>query len=207
MATSSHNRAFQAYNSHNFKNRPAIKKNITSSTGEPLVFGRIPYSSIKTTVDKTPLMSTCSNPNSTVKPIPMTTKRGSSITSLSHLIPHHKSLQMTALASQRQSLWISIAKNAQTDNTQASSLPILGHPHANLTRKKLLRLLLVFSYLLSISLFAIALATFYGFFWSGYTTTQMSNVETSVSSLFSLIPNSTLIDTQLSIEGESVIKI
>jgi hypothetical protein len=194
MATPSHNRAFQIYNSQNFQNRPAVKKSTILTDGEPSVFGRIPYSSIKTTVGTASSLTSTPSPNSIVKPIPIVGKRCSSISSLGHLLPCRKSLQMTALASQRQSLWISIAKNAQANNTQTTPLPSLQQQQTSLTRKKLLRLLLVFSYLLSISLFAIALATFYGFFWSGYSTVQMSYDEATVSSTLALTLNSTVIN-------------
>lgn len=199
MATSSHNRAFQAYNSHNFKNLPTVKPNPISTTKEPLVFGRIPYASIKPTNETTSSTPLSPNPNSIVKPIPLAPKRRGSVSSIGHLLPRRKSLQMTALASQRQSLWISIAKNAQTNNSQASSFPFRQQQQTSLLRKKLLRLLLVFSYLLSISLFAIALATFYGFFWSGYspkqTITESSNVQ--------LTPNSSILNTDLSFDDVS----
>jgi hypothetical protein len=171
MATSSHNRAFQAYNSHSFKNHPAVKSSPITPTKEPLVFGRIPYSSLKKPVELASTTQSFPCPNTIVKPVPLIPKRRASITSIGHLLPRRKSLQMTALASQRQSLWMNIAKNAQANNTQSSPFP-LRQQQTSLLRKKLLRLLLVFSYLLSISLFAIALATFYGFFWSGYGSTQ-----------------------------------
>lgn len=97
-------------------------------------------------------------------------KRHSSTISLGTIFPRRKSLQTTAIATRRQSLWMNIAKNAPaTHDTPAAMLP-LGRAQSSLIRKKILRLLLVFSYLLSISLLAIALATFYGFFWSGYST-------------------------------------
>ncbi|CAF1085043.1 unnamed protein product [Adineta ricciae] len=208
MATTSQNRAFQAYNSRYFQNRPAPKESAissppqtttpaTPSTAEPLVFGRIPYSSIKSTTDKCSSIPSSPVPHATLKSTPMTQKRCSSITSLSHLLPRQKTSQMTALASQRQSLWISIAKNAQLNANQRSSLPLLQQQQqTSLTRKKFLRLLLVFSYLLSISLFAIALATFYGFFWTDYSTTQISNVDAPVSTFLSP-PNSTIINRKL----------
>lgn len=167
MATPSKNRAFQAYNSHQFPNNSPIKTSPIATFKEPLIFGRIPYSTIRTTVDTT--SSTPPSPNLTtlVKPTALTPKRRASVSSIGHFLPRRKSLQTTALASQRQSLWMNIAKNAQTNNTQLSPFPLRQH-QPNLLRKKLLRLLLVFSYLLSISLFGVALATFYGFFWSGY---------------------------------------
>jgi hypothetical protein len=178
MATSPHNRAFQAYNSQNFKNRPVIKKPQVSTSGEPLAFGRIPYSSMKKTVETISTPPSTPGVNSVVKPVAITPKRRSSTPSLGNMLPRRKSLQMTALASQRQTLWISIAKNAQANNTQSSPFP-LRQQQTNLLRKKILRLLLVFSYLLSISLFAIALATFYGVFWTGssiiHTSAEISN--------------------------------
>ena len=166
MATPSQNRAFQAYNSHHFKNNPAIKTSPTTTGKEPLIFGRIPYSSIKTTVDAISSTPSSPNPTSIIKSIPLIPKRRASTSSLSHFLPRRKSLQITALASQRQGLWMNIAKNAQANSTSPSPFPL--RQQTNLLRKKLLRLLLVFSYLLSISLFGVALATFYGFFWSGY---------------------------------------
>jgi hypothetical protein len=200
MATSSQNRAFQAYNSRDFKNHPAIRQNPISPSKEPLVFGRIPYSSIKTTIEAAPSIQPSPNPNSILKPIPITPKRRGSVTSIGRLLVRRKSLQMTALASQRQSLWMSIAKNAQVNNTQSSPLPFpLQQQHTSLLRKKLLRLLLVFSYLLSISLFAIALATFYWFFWSGYSTTQTA---TQIPNVL-LTTNSSVIHIDFSIEDVS----
>jgi len=200
MATSSHNRAFQAYNSHNFKNHPAIKPSPISTIKEPLVFGRIRYSSVKTTTQTGSSMPSSPNPNTTVKLNPLAPKRRASMSSIGHILPRRKSLQMTALASQRQSLWMNIAKNAQTDNTQPSSSPFpFLQQRTSLIRKKLLRLLLVFSYLLSISLFAIALATFYGFFWSGYTTTQ---TVTEIPNVL-LTSNSSFIDLKFSLEDVS----
>jgi hypothetical protein len=196
MATSSQNRAFQAYNSHSFKNRPAIKKPQIATIGEPLVFGRVPYSSIKPTIETISAPPASPGVNKIVKPIPVPPKRRSSTASIGNLLPPRKSLQMTALASQRQTLWISIAKNAQA-NTQSSSLP-LRQEQPNLLRKKILRLLLVFSYLLSISLFAIALATFYGFFWSGSSITQTLNIGTTISST-----NATFISIDSSFENVS----
>ncbi len=199
MAASSHNRAFQAYNSHHFPNRPALKTSSAVTTKESLVFGRIPYSSIKTTIETASSTPTSPSPNSVVKPTPLTPKRRASINSIGHFLPRRKSLQMTALASQRQSLWMNIAKNAQTTaTTQSSPLPS-RQQQTSLLRRKLLRLLLVFSYLLSISLFAIALATFYGFFWSGYSTTQ---TVTDVPAVLST-PNTSIIDIDFSLEEVS----
>jgi hypothetical protein len=130
---------------------------------------------------------------------PLSPKRRVSTASVGQLLPNRRSLQMTALATKRQNLWMNIAKNAQGNNIQSSSIPMRQQTQqSNLLRKKLLRLLLVFSYLLSISLFAIALATFYGFFWSGYSTSQtatpMSPMEITIVSSASLTKNSTLFD-------------
>lgn len=195
------NRSFQAYNSINSK--PPIcsmKKTVPiASVDESLAFGRIPYSSIRTKTGTVP-----SSPVGIIKPTSMTSKRRSSTISLSNLLPRRKSLQTTALATRRQSLWMNIARNAPptNDDTQSSILP-LRQEHTNLMRKKILRLLLVFSYLLSISLLAIALATFYGFFWSGYGTPQQTNVfdvKTTVRSLVSLTSNSTFVDSKSEIE-------
>ena len=201
MANSSHNRAFQAYNSHNFKNNPTPpKSNPISPTKEPLVFGRIPYSAIKS-----PVETTLSNPSSPVpvgilKPTSSAPKRRASISSMGHFLPRRKSLQITALASQRQSLWMNIAKNAQATNTQPSSNPFqIGQQQTNLLRKKFLRLLLVFSYLLSISLFGVALATFYGFFWTGYGTREAT---TDIPNIF-LTSNSSFMGNGISPEDVS----
>lgn len=206
MAHSSHTRAFQAYNSHNYQNRPAMKKSSpTASAGEPLIFGRIPYSSIKTTTE-TVAPSPSPFAPAPPKPAMIPLKRRMSTAGLAHLLPHRKGLQMTALATRRQNLWLNIAKNAQGANGD-SSLP--AQPQGNqpsLMRKKFLRLLLVFSYLLSISLFAIGLATFYGFFWSGYstsptgTTTVMTTTETTVIAIVSITSNSTVLDTAFSLD-------
>jgi hypothetical protein len=203
MANSSHNRAFQAYNSHNFKNNPTTTKtNPILTTKEPLVFGRIPYSSIKQPLVATPSIPSSPSPNSIVKPTPLVPKRRASISSMGHFLPRRKSLQITALASQRQSLWMNIAKNAQANNTQPTPTPTpfpLPQEPTNLLRKKLLRLLLVFSYLLSISLFGVALATFYGFFWSGYGRT---GIAADIPNIF--VPsNSSIIDMDFSLEDVS----
>ena len=92
---------------------------------------------------------------------------------LSHLFPRRKSLQTTAIAIRRQSLWMNLAKNgsAAVELSPSPSSPFLFSSLENeetddFIRKKLLRCLLVVSYLISISLLAIALATFYGFFYS-----------------------------------------
>jgi hypothetical protein len=201
MATSSHTRAFQAYNSQTYKNHPATRNTPITTTAEPLVFGRIPYASIKTTIET--ISSSSTSPNSVVKPVAMIQKRHSSAASLGHLLSRPKSSQMTALATRRQNLWMSIAKNAQINSAQSSPIPI---QQTSLMRKKLLRFLLVFSYLLSISLFAIALATFYGFFWSGYDTTQTATTGSNVIPTFgivSLTKNSTLIGFDFSLEDVS----
>lgn len=207
MATPTRNRAFQAYNNYTFNNHPSLKKTpITTTAGEPLVFGHIPYSSIKTTVDKNPPTPPSPSPsNNLIKYAPVASKRRASTTSLSYFLPRRKSLQMTALASQRQSLWMSIAKNSQINDTPVTPLPV--QQQTNLMRKKILRLLLVVSYLLSISLFAIALATFYGFFWTGYNSTQTpahgSNVGSTISSIIPFKSNSTLLDIGLSLDDAS----
>ena len=199
MATPSKNRAFQAYNSHQFPNKSPIKTSPIASCKEPLIFGRIPYSTIRTTVDTTSSTPPSPNLNNVVKPVPLTPKRRASVSSIGHFLPRRKSLQTTALASQRQSLWMNIAKNAQTNNTQLSPFPI-RQKQPNLLRKKLLRLLLVFSYLLSISLFGVALATFYGFFWAGYSPTKIG---TEIPTL--LFPtNSSIIDITLTVDDVSL---
>jgi hypothetical protein len=201
MTTLSQPRGFQPYNNNKTRPSVSIKKSIPMSPiDESLVFGRIPYSSIRINSETVP-----SSTDGVIKSTPMNPKRRSSTLSLSNLLPRRKSLQTTVLASRRQSLWMNIAKNAPaTDNVQPSILP-LGQEHSNLMRKKILRLLLVFSYLLSISLFAIALATFYGFFWSGYSKPETTNalyVKTSVRSLISLTTNSTFVDPQSEIKDE-----
>lgn len=179
--TSTTTGAFQAY----YKPRPILKTNPTVSIDESCVYDRIPYSSVRV-----------NSPSAVYKPISMPPKRRSSVMSLSNIFPPRKSLQTTALATRRQSLWMSIAKNPSiSDEVETSILPLQPEP-SNLIRKKLLRLLLVMSYLISISLFAIALATFYGFFWSGYSqieTTTVLNRRTSVRSFISLTSNSTVV--------------
>ena len=200
MAHSSHTRAFQAYNSHNYPNRPAIKQPAPiSSAGESLVFGRIPFSSIKTTMETTAPSSVSPFSPALPKTAVITPKRRMSTTGLAHLLPNRKGLPMTALATRRQNLWMSIAKNAQGNSVDSSSFPLRQqNKQPSLMRKKFLRLLLVISYLLSISLFAIGLATFYGFFWSGYspspsvTATTMTHTDTTVITIVSVTSNSTV---------------
>jgi len=140
-------------------------------------------------------------------------KRRSSTISLSNLFAQRKSLQTTALATRRQSLWMDISKNPMANEltttttttvaaaTAAAALPpsyCLENDYTRLIRKKILRFLLVFSYLISISLLAIALATFYGFFWSGYSPTSTTSnpkildFKPTVRSLLSLTTNSSL---------------
>lgn len=174
--------AFQVYN----KPRSILKTNPSSSIDETSLLDRMPYSSTR-----------INHPSDGIlKQTSVTPKRRSSAISLSSILPHRKSLQTTALATRRQSLWMSIAKNPSiTDDIQISILPLQPEP-SRLIRKKILRILLVISYLISISLFAVALATFYGFFWSGYSrieTSTVLSVRTSVRSLMSLTPNSTVI--------------
>ena len=198
--TSSPPRNFQAYNSYQVPLPSAIKKTTPiTSIDDSVVFGRVPYSSIRISTRAVPSPS-----DGILKRTSISQKRRSSTISLSNLLPRRKSLQTTALATRRQSLWMNIAKNpSTTDSVQPTVIP-LGLDHSSLTRKKILRLLLVFSYLLSISLFAIGLATFYGFFWSGYSTsetTNVFNVKTSVQSLISLTTNSTIVQSQLEIEN------
>ena len=100
-------------------------------------------------------------------------KRRHSSSHLTQYLSRRKSLQTTALATRRQSLWMSIARNGAS--VDSSSSPLRAEQPTNNKRKKCLRLLLVVSYLLSISLLAIALATFYGFFWAGYSPTSRPN--------------------------------
>jgi len=203
MTTSSQSRGFQAYSSYNPKTcSTSIKKVIPlTPIDESVFFGRIPYSSIRKKTGTIPSLP--SPPGGIVKPTSMAQKRRSSTISLTNMLPRRKSLQTTALATRRQSLWMSIAKNGpSTNDVQTPVLP-LRIEHTSLMRKKFLRLLLVFSYLLSISLFAIALATFYGFFWSGYSTTETTtilDVRETVQSLVSLTLNSTFVDSDAEIE-------
>ena len=201
MTAVSQPRAFQPYN--NYKTSPIIpikKLTAMSPIDESSALGQIPFSPIRVNAKPTP-----SSPDGTIKSTPMGQKRRSSVMSLGTLFPQRKSLQTTALATRRQSLWMNISKNpSTTSETQPSLLP-LRQDHSSLMRKKILRLLLVFSYLLSISLFAIALATFYGFFWTGYSKAEPANalnVKTSVRSLISLATNSTFVDTHSEIEDE-----
>ena len=160
MATSSQSRGFQAFNSRNYKTQlPSMEKFPRTSNDEPLLFGRMPYSAIRISGGTVP-----SSPGGPMKSTSATSKRSSSTISLSNLFAPRRSLQTTALATRRQSLWMNIARNAPPANDVQSSMLPLRQEYSSLKRKKFLRLLLVFSYLLSISLFAIALATFYGFF-------------------------------------------
>lgn len=171
--------AFQTYKP---KTRP-------SSIKMPTVFNQLPEASSPIGILKTPQ------------------KRRSSTISLSNLFPRRKSLQTTALATRRQSLWMDISKNPSTNDSSTAAASVasttspsycLENDYTSLVRKKILRCLLVFSYLLSISLLAIALATFYGFFWSGYSptsTTSNSNIldfKPTVRSLLSLTANSSM---------------
>jgi hypothetical protein len=199
MATSTQSRTFQAFNNRNYKARTSsIKKSPRTSNDEPVVFGRIPYSVIRTSGEAVP-----SSPGSPIKSTSETKKRNSSTISLGNLLPRRKSLQTTALSARRQSLWMNISKNAPPTNDVRPSILLLRQEHSSLMRKKFLRILLVFSYLLSISLLAIALTTFYGFFWSGYTTpqtTSVSDVTVTVRSLISLTSNSTFVDPGSKIE-------
>ena len=174
--------AFQVYN----KPRSILKYNPSSSIDESSLLDRMPYSFSRINLPSDGILKQTS-----VAP-----KRRSSAISLSSILPRRKSLQTTALASRRQSLWMNIAKNPSiTDDIQTSVLPLQPQPYS-LIRKKILRVLLVISYLISISLFAVALATFYGFFWSGYSRVETStvlSVRTSVRSLISLTSNSTVV--------------
>lgn len=196
MASPSQTRSFQAYNSNNSRTHsPSIR---LTSIDEPSIFTRMSYSPIRTSFGTIP--SSSPSPDNIVKSTPMTPKRSSSTIILNNLLPRRKSLQTTAIATRRQSLWMSIAKNDSGANDFQVSLLPLRQQQNSLLRKKLLRLLLVFSYLLSISLLAIALATFYGFFWSGYSTskaTTISDLTATVRSLVSLTSNSTLVDYEL----------
>jgi hypothetical protein len=215
MTNSSPSAASQVYNCSNSKPcSPSGKKPASISFDEPTYSGRVPNTSIRISTEtgsslpSSPgrFIKSISKRNSSMMPSRNSSssqKRHSSATSLSNLIVRRKSLQTTALATRRQSLWMSIAKNPSpsTHNFQPSPLPVIPD-ESNLMRKKILRLLLVFSYLLSISVFAIALATFYGFFWSGYTIPQpatISDVKTNVPSLISFTSNSTFVNRSLEI--------
>ncbi|CAF1190735.1 unnamed protein product [Rotaria magnacalcarata] len=185
----------QTYNSANSKIRPppiTLKLNDQSSG-----FVRIPYSSMGTSQGT--IQSLSSSFDGKMKTTSMSAKRRSSTIILNSLLSRRKSLQTTALATRRQSLWMSIAKNVSlSTDFQISPLPL---PHGdNLIRKKALRLLLVFSYLISISLLAIALATFYGIFWSGYSQSETTTITATVESLISLISNSTFVNYDAEIE-------
>ncbi|CAF2725242.1 unnamed protein product [Rotaria sp. Silwood2] len=208
MDNSSQSRGFQAYNSSNSKTcPPSTRLKSIKSIDESLVFGRIPYSSIRTSSGTVPSLPP--SPDGIIKPTPMSPKRRSSTVLLSNLLPRRKSLQTTAIATRRQSLWMSIAKNDSSANDFQLSLLPLRQEHNSLMRKKLLRLLLVFSYLISISLLAIALATFYGFFWTGYSTsktTTISDLTATVRSLVSLTSNSTFVDYETEIEDSLLMK-
>ncbi|CAF3712827.1 unnamed protein product [Rotaria sp. Silwood1] len=202
MANLSQSRGFQVYNNNNSKTHPpSARLKSIKSIDEPVVFGRIPYSSIRKSPGTVP-----TSPDGIIKASRMSPKRRSSTVLLSNLLPRRKSLQTTAIATRRQSLWMSIAKtDSSTNDFQPSLLP-LRQQHTSLLRKKILRLLLVFSYLISISLLAIALATFYGFFWSGYSTSKtatISDLPATVRSLVSLTSNSTYVDYETEIEDVS----
>ena len=153
------------------------RKNSPAANEELLLFGRIPYAAIR---PQSPNLKLSASPSVIKKrTVSITTKRRASSVSLNHLLSRRKSLQTTALAVRRQSLWMNLSKNAPVVENQ-TPLPSCQQDPSNLTRKKLLRLCLVFSYLFSISLFAIALATFYGFFWSGsHPTTTVADLQTT----------------------------
>ena len=199
MSTSSHTRALRTLNTHASPSRPVSLKTLPKAAKhEPTVFGRIPLSAIR---NSTAVTST--SPGGTGKCAPTSVQRHSSTISLGNIFPRRKSLQTTAIASRRQSLWMNIARNASaTNDVQPMPLP-LRNAHSSLMRKKILRLLLVFSYLLSISLLAIALATFYGFFWAGYGTppsTSVPDVRVTTRSMDSALPNGTMVDPNPEIE-------
>lgn len=169
-----------------------MKKNsLIKSFDESLVYVGMPYSSIGI---KKGVIPSSSSSVGIIKSRPITSKRRSSTISLNNMLSRRKSLQTTALATRRQSLWMNISKTPSiNDDNQTSILP-LRQEHTNLVRKKILRLLLVFSYLLSISLLAIALAIFYGLFWTVDNSDQTTNVfdlTTTVRSFISLTSNST----------------
>ena len=153
------------------------RKNQPAANEELLLFGRIPYTAIR---PQSPNLKLSASPVGKKRAVSITTKRRASSVSLNHLLSRRKSLQTTALAVRRQSLWMNLSKNAPVVENQ-TPFPSCQQDPSNLTRKKLLRLCLVFSYLFSISLFAIALATFYGFFWSGsHPTTTAADLHTTI---------------------------
>ena len=149
----------------------SLKSYPRTPNNESMSVGRVPFSVIRNSSMPAPTSS-----SGIIKPIPITEKRQSSIISLGSIFPRRKSLQTTALATRRQSLWINLSKNAASSTSPPPLLLPLAQDHSSLLRKKILRLLLVFSYLLSISIFGIALATFYGLFWSGYSSPQTTNI-------------------------------
>ncbi|UJR13375.1 hypothetical protein I4U23_000392 [Adineta vaga] len=190
MTTSFQKRGFQSLNTRPSPNRPiSLKTSSKSSHNDPIVFGRIPLSTIRSSTIPTP-----TSPSGVIKPIPIPEKRHSSTISLGNIFPRRKSLQTTAIATRRQSLWMNISKNAPPSSESQHSILPLRQDHSSLVRKKFLRLVLVFSYLLSISILAIALATFYGFFWSGYSTpqtTSLVDIRVTTQSLISFPSNTT----------------
>lgn len=198
MANSVQSRSFQMYNSNNARTCSSLPR--LKSIDETKPFSSIPYSSIGTT--QATIQPLASSPDK-VRAMPMAPKRRSSTVILNNLLSSRKSLQTTALATRRQSLWMSIAKTeAPINEPQFTPLTLLQQNN-NLIRKKALRLLLVFSYLISISLLAIALATFYGFFWSGYgqiQTTTIPDAQTTAESLVSSTSNSTLANSETELE-------
>ena len=155
------------------------RKNQPAANEELLLFGRIPYAAIR---PQSPNLKLSSSPVGKKRAVSITAKRRASSVSLNQLLSRRKSLQTTALAVRRQSLWMNLSKNAPVVENP-TPFPSCQQDPSNLTRKKLLRLCLVFSYLFSISLFAIALATFYGFFWSGShppTTATVTDLQTTI---------------------------
>ncbi|CAF1156352.1 unnamed protein product [Adineta ricciae] len=172
MATSTHVRGIQAIHVRDPSYRPvSLKSYPRALNNESMSTGRVPFSAIRNSSMPAPTSS-----SGIIKPIPITEKRQSSIISLGSILPRRKSLQTTALATRRQSLWMNLSKNPTSSTNPPPLLFPLAQDHSSLLRKKILRLLLVFSYLLSISIFGIALATFYGLFWSGYSSSQPTNI-------------------------------
>ncbi|CAF0770220.1 unnamed protein product [Didymodactylos carnosus] len=129
----------------------------------PVAFGRIPLSSIIATQKRQTINS--------IKHEPLLTKTTPVTTTIA------KNLRKNSTTPKVKSLWMNIGRNSLSTTPE----PLLSNrPRRSQLRKKLLRLLLVFSYLLSISLFAIALATFYGFFWTAHLTPTSSDNDTLV---------------------------
>ncbi|CAF3591697.1 unnamed protein product [Adineta steineri] len=185
MASSFQTRSIQALNNRNQKmGLPPMKRFSKTANDEALAFGRMPFSAMRTSLVTN--QSVPSSPGGIIKPTPMNQKRSSSVISLGNIFPGRKSLQTTALATRRQSLWMNIAKNAPPPSidTQPPILP-LGQEPSSLMRKKILRLLLVFSY------------------GTPPTITSLSDVKITAQSLITATSNSTFVSE---IENDSLTK-